>query len=121
MSDSQPTPERIMQLATGGWAAGILGAAANHSVFAHLENGEDTASRLAKRSGISGRGAQALLDGLVGLGLVELRDGGYRNTAEASAFLVESRPATLAASPRPCWRSPVTGRRCPRLSAPAAR
>ena len=29
MNGNQPTPERIMQLATGGWAAGILGAAAS--------------------------------------------------------------------------------------------
>jgi hypothetical protein len=95
MSDSQPTPERIQQIATGGWAAGILGAAASHCVFAHLENGFDTTGKLAERAGISGRGAQALLDGITGLGLAELRDGRYRNTAEASAFLVEGRPRYL--------------------------
>jgi SAM-dependent methyltransferase len=88
----RPTPDRILQLATGVWASGILGAAASHSLFAHLEHGEDTAGKLAKRAGISERGAQTLLDGLVGFGLVELRDGAYRNTAEASTFLVEDRP-----------------------------
>jgi hypothetical protein len=73
MNANQPTPERIMQLATGGWAAGILGAAASHSVFTHLEAGANTADKLAAQAGISERGAQTLLDGLVGLGLVELR------------------------------------------------
>lgn len=73
MNANQPTPERIMQLATGGWAAGILGAAASHSLFTHLEAGADTADKLAAQAGISERGAQTLLDGLVGLGLVELR------------------------------------------------
>jgi SAM-dependent methyltransferase len=96
MNGNQPTPERIMQLATGGWATGILGAAASHSLFTHLEAGADTADKLAAQAGISERGAQTLLDGLVGLGLVELRDGNYRNTSEAATFLVEGRPACLS-------------------------
>jgi SAM-dependent methyltransferase len=95
MSDNQLAPDRILQLATGAWAASILGAAAGHSLFAHLDNGEDTADKLAERAGISERGAQTLLDGLVGLGLAELHDGAYHNTAEASAFLIEGRPAYL--------------------------
>jgi predicted O-methyltransferase YrrM len=80
-----------LQIATGVWAAGVLGTAASHSLFAYLENGEDSVEKLAKRANISKRGAQILLDGLVGLGLAELGDGSYRNTAEASAFLVEGR------------------------------
>jgi SAM-dependent methyltransferase len=96
MKSNQPTPERIMQLTTGYWATGILGAAASHSLFTHLEAGADTADQLAAQAGISERGAQTLLDGLVGLGLVELRDGNYRNTAEAATFLVEGRPTCLS-------------------------
>ncbi|QPP05364.1 methyltransferase domain-containing protein [Streptomyces bathyalis] len=95
MTDSQPTPERIMQLINGYWTTAIVGAAAKHSLFTHLDAGADTAGRLAERADISERGTQTLLDGLVSLGLVELRDGGYRNTPEASAFLVEGRPAGL--------------------------
>jgi len=85
-----------MRLITGYWATGIVGAAASHSVFTHLEAGAADALQLAARAGISQRGAQTLLDGLVSLDLVELRDGGYRNTAEASAFLVEGRPTSLS-------------------------
>ena len=96
MKGTEPTPERIMQLVTGGWASGILGAAASHSLFTHLEVGADTADKLAAQAGISERGAQILLDGLVGLGLVELHEGSYRNTAEAAAFLVEGQPACLS-------------------------
>lgn len=96
MNSNQPTPERIMQLATGYWATGILGAAASHSLFTHLEAGADTADKLAAQAGISERGTQTLLDGLVSLGLVELRDGNYRNTAEAATFLVEGQPACLS-------------------------
>lgn len=96
MTSSQPTSDRIMQLITGYWATGIVGAAATHSVFTHLEDGATTAGVLAERAAISHRGAQALLDGLVSVGLVELHGGHYRNTPEASAFLVEGRPTCLS-------------------------
>jgi SAM-dependent methyltransferase len=96
MTDTQPTPDRIMRLINGYWSTGILGAAASHSLFTHLEAGTDTAGQLAARAGISERGAQTLLDGLVSLGLVEVAGGRYRNTAEAAAFLVEGRPAGLS-------------------------
>ncbi|KOV57737.1 class I SAM-dependent methyltransferase [Streptomyces sp. MMG1121] len=95
MTSEQPTPDGILRLINGYWATGLIGAAAAHSVFTHLDNGADTAARLAARAKISERGAQTLLDGLVSVGLVELRDGAYRNTAEASAYLVEGRPACL--------------------------
>lgn len=96
MNGNQPTSERIMLLINGYWATGILGVAAKHSLFTHLEAGVETVDQLAVRAGISERGAQALLDGLVSMGLVELRDGGYRNTAEAAAFLVEGKPDCLS-------------------------
>ncbi|MEN3304646.1 MAG: hypothetical protein V7603_848 [Micromonosporaceae bacterium] len=96
MNSDQPTPNRIMQHIFGYWATGVLGTAASHSLFTHLEAGADTADRLADRAGISVRGAQALLDGLVSLHLVEVRDGAYRNSADASAFLVEGKPTDLS-------------------------
>jgi protein-L-isoaspartate O-methyltransferase len=96
MNDTQPTPDRIMRLINSYWATGILGAAASHSLFTHLEAGADTADQLATRAGISERGAQTLLNGLVSLGLIEVRNGSYRNTAEAAAFLVEGQPAGLS-------------------------
>ncbi|MEU0699099.1 methyltransferase [Streptomyces niveus] len=95
MNSDQPTSDRIMRLITGYWATGVLGTAANHSVFTHLENGATSAGQLADLAGISHRGAQTLLDGLVAVGLVELDAGRYRNTAEASAFLVDGLPASL--------------------------
>jgi len=96
MDNGQPTSDRIMRLITGYWATGIVGAAASHSVFTHLEAGATAAGQLAARAGISQRGAQTLLDGLVSLGLVELCDGMYRNTAEAATFLVEGKPTCLS-------------------------
>ncbi|MEU7911077.1 class I SAM-dependent methyltransferase [Microbispora bryophytorum] len=96
MSNDQPRPDRIMEIANGYWATGILGSAAKYSLFTHLDAGVDTADRLAAEAGISARGAQTLLDGLVALGLAELHGTSYRNTPEAAAFLVEGRPAGLS-------------------------
>ena len=90
-----PTPDKIMQLITGGWASSILGAAARHGIFTVLEASPDTAEGIAKRTSISLRGAQALLDGVTGLGLLTLSGGHYRNTPEASAFLVKGKRSYL--------------------------
>src|SRR5690348_11634289 len=94
---TEATPDRVMQVITGAWAASIVGAAARHGVFTALESSPDDAHGIAKRASISLRGAQALLDGLTGLGLLELSGGTYRNTSVASSFLVKGRPGYLGA------------------------
>lgn len=96
-SDTQASPERILQAAHGPWAAGILAAAVVHSVFTRLEAGASTSTALAAEAGLSARGTQALLDGLAGLGLVRLTDGTYRNSPDASRFLVEGKPSYIGA------------------------
>jgi 2-polyprenyl-3-methyl-5-hydroxy-6-metoxy-1,4-benzoquinol methylase len=96
MTPDRPAPDRVLQLINGYWATGVIGAAAAHSVFTHLEEGAGNAVELASRAEISERGAQALLDGLVSVGLVEVWGGRYRNTSEASTYLVEGTPASLA-------------------------
>lgn len=95
MSNDQPTPDRILDIANGYWATGLLGVAAKHSLFTHLEAGVDTVGQLAAKAEISERGAQTLLDGLVSLGLVEVHDARYRNTAEAATFLVDGKRTSL--------------------------
>ena len=95
MSVPGPTPDKVMQCITGGWAAAILGSAARHGVFNGLEGDGDRAEGVAKKTGISVRGAQALLDGLTGLGLVSSSGGRYQNSPEASAFLVKGKPSYL--------------------------
>lgn len=91
----QVNPEVIMKYATGAWVAGILGAAVQHRVFTLLESASATTEDLATRAAISRRGAQALLDGLLGLGLIQLDRGHYSNSAEASTFLVEDKPTYM--------------------------
>ena len=84
-----------MQCISGGWAAAIMGSAARHGVCGTLEGGGDTAEGVAKKAGISVRGAQAVLDGLAGLGLISNSNGRYQNSPEASAFLVKGKPSYL--------------------------
>ena len=89
------TPDKVLQLITGGWASAILGSAARHGLFDALERGGGNADSVAAATGISVRGAQALLDGLTGLGLLTHADGQYRNTPHASTFLIKGKPAYL--------------------------
>jgi SAM-dependent methyltransferase len=91
----RPAPDKIMRFITGGWAAAIVGAGARHGVFTCLEAGPANVAQVAEKTSISTRGAQALLDGLTGLGLLEVSAGSYRNTPEASAFLVKGKPSYL--------------------------
>lgn len=49
MTTNQPRPDRILQLINGYWATGILGTAASHSLFTHLEAGADTAEQTDER------------------------------------------------------------------------
>ncbi|MFD9902644.1 methyltransferase [Streptomyces sp. NPDC059063] len=85
-----------MRLINGYWATGVLAAAATHGLFTHLHHGAGTAGELAACSKMSPRGAQSLLDALVGIGLVELHQGRYRNTPEAATYLIEDTPLSLA-------------------------
>jgi SAM-dependent methyltransferase len=94
------SPDKIMQYVSGHWAAATLSAAVTHSIFTHLESGRATPEAIAKAGSLSVRGVEALLDGLVGIALVERTEDGYRNTREASAFLVEGKPTYLGAIAR---------------------
>jgi len=100
MNESQPTLEHIFQISTGAWAAAILGAGVTHSVFTHIAKGTDTAEAIARETRISGRGAEALLDGLVGLGLLTRSERRFRNSPEADEFLVEGKPSYFGGFPK---------------------
>ncbi len=93
MADEELSPARIMQIATGGWAASVLATAAIHSIFTHIEAGVDTPEALSRKASLSLRGTETLLDGLVSLGFLTVSEGRYRNAPDASEFLVEGKPA----------------------------
>lgn len=92
---SMPNPATIMQCMTGHWAAAIVATAANATLFTQVERGATTCDAIAEAIGYSKRGTQALLDGLVGLSLLTVSGGEYKNTPEASFFLVEGMPAYM--------------------------
>jgi 2-polyprenyl-3-methyl-5-hydroxy-6-metoxy-1,4-benzoquinol methylase len=60
-----------------------------------IEKGAGTVEEIARAASISLRGAQALLDSMVALELVQVADGKYKNSPEASFYLVEGKPAYL--------------------------
>jgi ubiquinone/menaquinone biosynthesis C-methylase UbiE len=90
-----PNPQAIMQLGTGAWANGILAAAVNLDLFTHIHEGANNADALVEATRVSQRGIQPLLDGCVGLDLLQVSDGTYRNTPEVAAFLVRGRKTYL--------------------------
>ncbi|MBL7260148.1 methyltransferase [Paractinoplanes lichenicola] len=96
MTVNQPSPGRILEIASGYWATGLLGVATEHALFTLVHDGLDTADRLAAKTGMAVRGMQTLLDGLVGLGLLEIHRGTYRNSAEAELYLVAGKPTDIS-------------------------
>ncbi|HEY3204112.1 MAG TPA: methyltransferase [Thermoanaerobaculia bacterium] len=100
MNEASLTPERILQTATAGWAAAVLGAGVIHSVFTHVEGGIDTPEALADKADLSPRGAGALLDGLVSLGFLTVSNGRYRNAPDAAEFLVEGKQTYFGGFPK---------------------
>jgi 2-polyprenyl-3-methyl-5-hydroxy-6-metoxy-1,4-benzoquinol methylase len=82
------TPEIIIQLTTGAWASALVEAGVRHSIFTLISRGDNTVESLTGKSSLAPRGAQILLDGLVGVGLLRVSSGVYANSAEAATFLV---------------------------------
>lgn len=96
MNQQPPSPEKILSYTLQGIAStAALGAAATHSLFTHIEKGAGTVEEISRAASISVRGAQALLDAMVALELVRVADGKYKNSPEASFYLVEGKPAYL--------------------------
>jgi SAM-dependent methyltransferase len=89
------SPDRLLQLCNGFQASALLAAGATHQLFTHIENGARTAEQIAERAGIALRGAQAVLDGLAGLGVIKRESGRYTNAEDTSRFLVEGKPSSI--------------------------
>jgi hypothetical protein len=91
---SQPTPERIAQLAWGYAPPLIIAAGVHHGLFDILDAGPLPAAEIAKRTSISLRGATAILNALVALQLLTKdADQRYALTPESAAFLVSTKPS----------------------------
>ncbi len=102
MSGSGPTADfsKIDELVGGYRPARIIMAATELGVFEALGEGASTAADLARILAADPRGIRIVCDALVALGILDKSEGRYRNSEEASRFLVESSPESRAASVR---------------------
>lgn len=89
------TPEPILQVVTGLWAAGLLKCGVELQVFNHLAAGLQEVEPLSHPIGVHPQSLHILLDAFVALGLVERRPPGYGLTAVSAEFLVSSKPTYL--------------------------
>ncbi len=70
----------------------IILTANNFRIFEALEGSGKTAVALSKKIGTDGRATELLLNSLVSIGLLEKKEGKYRNAAVSSRYLVEGKP-----------------------------
>jgi len=70
----------------------IILTANNYRIFDDLEGKGRTAAALAGVRGTDGRATELLLNSLVAIGLLEKKDGKFRNAAVASRYLVKGKP-----------------------------
>src|SRR6185437_14060945 len=109
MDRPTPPPEALVvsRLLDGARMHFALIAALEARFFEHLAKGPATAAELAARAGVSERGAQALLDAFLPLGLVDLEAGRYRNGVAADLMLVPGKPTYVGDEHGPMLRQQV--------------
>lgn len=89
--------DRIMELVLGFRRSRVLCTAVELGLFTELARTPCDAAALQRRLGLAGRGARDFFDALVALGLVERKDGTYRNSEEADLYLVRGKPTYIGA------------------------
>lgn len=89
-------PSRILELANAFWGSAALLAAVEHGLFARLEGQGATAAEVAAAANLPARSTAMLLDAVTALGLCTKDGERYRNTPEASVFLIAGKPGSLA-------------------------
>jgi precorrin-6B methylase 2 len=86
------SPDRILQLGTGFFAAKTVLSAAELGLFTELARGPLDAETLRTRLGLHPRSARDFFDALVALKLLERQAGKYSNSPEADLFLDRAKP-----------------------------
>jgi hypothetical protein len=97
MSDPSVTPEPILQVCAGLWAAGALKSGVDLKLFDALAAGPQDVAVLSHTLSAAPQSLRVVLDALVALGLVARQAHGYSLTEVSSAFLVSSQPTYLGA------------------------
>ena len=93
---AEVTPDPVMRIAMGFMAAKHLFVASEIGIFENLAGAPATLDELAAKSGIPHRTLRISTDAMVSLGLLECKEGRYRNSATAAAFLGGSWPGLAA-------------------------
>lgn len=92
---SAPSPEHILQIGMGFWAAKTLLSAVEMEVFTELAKHSLDLEELSGRLGLHPRAARDFFDALVALGLLERTDGTYSNTPSTDLFLDRKKPTYI--------------------------
>ena len=92
---SSVTPEGLFKLGTGFWASKAFLSAVELGLFTELAKGEVDLESLRSRLGLHERSARDFLDTLVALGVLDRREGKYRNTPEAELYLDRAKPSYI--------------------------
>ncbi|MFC5180212.1 methyltransferase [Actinomadura harenae] len=95
MESERVTPGPLMEMATGFWVTRTLAAAVGLDLFTRFGVEGCTAAELVDGLGIAERPAEMLLTACASLGLLDVRDGRFVNSAMAEEFLVRGRPYYL--------------------------
>jgi hypothetical protein len=92
MTEDRVTPDRIMRVTGQYWEACVLQAAVRLDVFTGLAEGSSTARNLARRLGLSERGAEGLLNALSAMGLLVKEGEAFRNAPGSLTYLSRTSP-----------------------------
>ena len=89
----RPDPSNIVNLASAFFDSCVLFTASDLGIFGELERSpESDAPAVAAALELDARGTRLVLDACVAEGLIVKEGQRYRNTAEASVFLVPGKP-----------------------------
>jgi 3-hydroxy-5-methyl-1-naphthoate 3-O-methyltransferase len=97
MADPSVSPEPVLHVAAGLWAAGVLKSGIELKLFDALAPGAQDVAALSQALGAAPASLRVVLDALVAMGFVARQAQGYTLTEVSSAFLVSSQPTYLGA------------------------
>jgi 2-polyprenyl-3-methyl-5-hydroxy-6-metoxy-1,4-benzoquinol methylase len=95
MATPTVTPESIVQVCSGLWAAGVLKGAVELQVFDQLAPGPQDVDGLSETLSAPPQSLKILLDALVALGFLDRVSQGYCLTPVSAEFLVTTKPTYL--------------------------
>lgn len=94
-SDAPVTPQRLFELGWGFVPALMLQAAIENRVFDALDAGPKNLDELAAATGASKRGLRALVNALIGFGILHRRNDRFTLAPDTAAFMVSTKSGFL--------------------------